>query len=50
LWTIRYLWGGSFETIAGVTKEGRQTPILAVAIALILVGLFAFFSVLLRLV
>jgi putative membrane protein len=49
-WTLRYLWGGSFAVIAGVTKEGKQTPLFAVAIALILVGVFAFFSVLLRLV
>jgi putative membrane protein len=49
-WTIRYLWGGSFEKIAGVTTEGRQTPLYAVAIALIFVGTFAFVVVLLRLV
>jgi inner membrane protein YidH len=48
-WTLRYLWGGSFAVIAGETKEGQQTPLVAVAIALILVGLFAFFTVLLRL-
>jgi len=49
LWTLRYLWGGDFAVVAGVTKEGKQTPLFAVAIALILIGLFAFFSVLLRL-
>lgn len=49
-WTLRYLWGGNFAAIAGMTKEGQQTPLFAVAFALILVGLFAFFSVLLRLV
>jgi putative membrane protein len=49
-WTLSYLWGGSFAAIAGATKEGKQTPLLAVAIALILVGVFAFFSVLLRFV
>ena len=49
-WTIRYLWGGSFEKIAGVTTEGRQTPLYAVAIALIFIGSFAFVVVLLRLV
>jgi putative membrane protein len=48
-WTLRYLWGGSFAVIAGETKEGQQTPLVAIAIALILVGLFAFFTVLLRL-
>ena len=49
-WTIRYLWGGSFAAVAGVTKEGKETPLYAVAVALLLVGVFAFFAVLLRLV
>jgi putative membrane protein len=48
-WGIRYLWGNPFTPIAGVTKEGKQTPIMAVAILLIGVGLFAFFAVLFRL-
>ncbi len=30
--------------------EGRQSPVLAVAVLLICIGLFAFFAVLLRLV
>jgi xanthine/uracil permease len=49
-WTLRYLWGGGFAAIAGMTKEAKQTPLYAVAIALILVGVFAFSAVLLRLV
>jgi putative membrane protein len=48
-WTLRYLRGGSFASIAEMTKEGKKSPVVAVAILLILVGLFAFFSVLLRL-
>jgi putative membrane protein len=48
-WSIRYLSGEPFEPIAGVTNEGMKTPVLAVAILLICVGLFAFFAVLLRL-
>ena len=48
-WSLRYLWGEPFTPIAGVTKEGKQTPVTAVAIVLILIGLFAFFAVLLRL-
>jgi putative membrane protein len=48
-WGLSYLWGEPFTTIAGVTKEGKQTPIMAVAILLIGVGLFAFFAVLFRL-
>jgi putative membrane protein len=49
-WGLRYLWGGSFSAIAGATREGKQTPLLAVAIVLALIGIFAFFAVLLRLV
>jgi putative membrane protein len=49
-WMIHYLWDDSFAKIAGMTKEGKQTPLYFVAIALIGVGVFAFFSVLLRLV
>ena len=48
-WSIRYLWGEPYTPLAGVTKEGKQTPVIAVAIVLILIGLFAFFAVLLRL-
>lgn len=48
-WGLRYLWGGDFAAIAGVTREGKQTPLLAVAVILALVGIFAFFAVLLRL-
>jgi len=49
-WTLNYLWGGNFATIAGVTREGVQTPLYAVAILLTLVGAFAFFAVLFRMV
>jgi putative membrane protein len=49
-WTVRYLWSGSFAPIAGMTKEGLQTPIIAVAVLLILIGVFAFCAVLLRFV
>jgi putative membrane protein len=49
-WGLRYLWGGNFAAIAGLTREGRQTPLLAVALALALIGAFAFFAVLIRLV
>jgi inner membrane protein YidH len=47
--TVRYLWSGEFEPIAGMTKEGKHSPVLAIAIVLICVGVFAFFAVLLRL-
>jgi putative membrane protein len=49
LWTVRYLWGVEFAAIAGMTKEGKQSPVIAVAILLILIGLFAFSAVLFRL-
>jgi putative membrane protein len=53
LWTVRYLWGGSFAPLAGmragVAKEKMHSPVLAVAILLIFIGLFAFFAVLFRL-
>ena len=48
-WGIRYLWGEPYAPLAGVTKEGKHTPVIAVAIVLILIGLFAFFAVLMRL-
>ena len=48
-WSIRYLWGEPFAPIAGVAKEGIQTPVIPVAFILIGIGLFAFFAVLFRL-
>jgi len=47
-YTVRYLWSGSFEQIAGMTKEGKHSPVLWIAIVLVCVGVFAFFAVLLR--
>src|SRR5277367_5743223 len=49
-WGLRYLWSENFAVIAGATKEGKQTPLYVVAIALALIGAFAFFAVLLRMV
>src|SRR5271154_389781 len=49
-WGLGYLWGGNFAVIAGAVREGKQTPLLAVAIVLALIGVFAFFAVLLRLI
>jgi putative membrane protein len=48
-WGIRYLSSGSFSAIAEVKEGGMQTPVLAVAVLLIFIGLFAFFAVLFRL-
>lgn len=47
-WTLRYLWSGTFAAVAGMTKEGKQTPLYAVAVAVVLVGVFAFLAVLFR--
>lgn len=51
--TVRYLWSGSFLLLAGMeadrTKEKMHSPVLSVAILLILIGLFAFFAVLFHL-
>ena len=48
-WTLRYMWSEPYAPLAGVTREGRQTPVIAIAVVLILIGLFAFFAVLFRL-
>ncbi len=45
---VRYMWSGSYAAIAGVDREPRATPLLAVTGVLIVVGLFAFFAVLAR--
>jgi putative membrane protein len=52
---VRYLWSDPFRPIAGMTGKPMdpiitQSPILAVVIAMLLIGMFAFFSVLLRMV
>ena len=46
--TLRYLWSGSYAAIAGMTGEGKLTPLYALSSVLILIGTFAFFAVLLR--
>jgi putative membrane protein len=48
-WAVHYLWGEPFGPIAGMAKEPTNTPVLAIGVLLILIGLFAFFAVLLRL-
>jgi len=47
-WTVRYLWSGPFAVLAGMTKEGKRSPVLATAVLLVLIGAFAFCAVLLR--
>jgi len=46
---LRYLWT-RFSAVAGIEKEPERTPLGAVAVSLILVGLWAFAAVLLRVV
>jgi len=48
-WMIRYLWGSQFQVVAGVDELPWHTPTLAIAIVLILAGIFAFSSVFFRL-
>ena len=47
-WTLHYLWSDEFAVIAGIAREPRQTPLYAITGVLIIIGIFAFFSVLLR--
>ena len=47
-WTLRYLWSEDFAAIAGMTKEGTKSPIIATTFVLFFIGVFAFFAVLLR--
>ena len=49
-WTVGYLWNRDYAAIAGMVPEGKRSPIIAVVVVLTLVGVFAFFAVLLRLV
>ena len=49
LFAIKYLRSGGFGVIAMPEDESPQTPLLAVSIALLLIGVFAFSSVFFRL-
>ena|SRR5579871_1246497 len=49
VWTARYLSSGSFGKVAGMREDSMHSPVLAVAILLTGIGMFAFFAVLLRL-
>jgi len=48
---IRYMWSGGFAALAGIEagieKEQLKTPLYVITGVLILIGIFAFFSVLL---
>lgn len=45
---IHYLRSGEFKAISGLGEEPMHTPLYVVSIALIFIGLFAFFAVLTR--
>ena len=45
---VRYLWGKEFEPIAGLGDVVRMTPLYAISIAMIFIGLFAFGAVFIR--
>jgi putative membrane protein len=47
-WLLRYLQGTEFTPVARVRGGPGHTPILGVTLVLILIGIFAFFAVLLR--
>jgi putative membrane protein len=47
-WVIRYLWSPEFRPVAGLEEERRRTPILGIALLLMLIGIAAFVAVLLR--
>jgi putative membrane protein len=49
-WTVRYMWSGSFASLAGMTREGLHSPVIGVSVLLTGIGLFAFLAVALRLV
>jgi putative membrane protein len=48
-WAVRYLWRPEFRPVAGVEATPWHTPILPITLLLILIGLFAFGAVLMRL-
>jgi len=53
-WTARYLRSGSFASLAGIEgmspqRIAVQSPVIAIAVLLVCIGLFAFVAVLLRL-
>lgn len=45
---VRYLWEKNFKPIAGVDEFAHHTPVVAVSVVLILIGIFAFGAVFLR--
>jgi putative membrane protein len=46
---VKYLWSPKFAVIAGINEEPHGSPVFAVALMIVLIGLFAFLSVFVRL-
>jgi putative membrane protein len=47
---MKHLWSANFRVLAGIDGQTMHTPLYAVSIALIFIGLFAFGAVLTRVV
>jgi len=47
-WTVHYLWSGPFKVLSGMEGTPIRTPLLALVIVVMLIGIFAFCSVFLR--
>jgi putative membrane protein len=47
-WSLGYLWGAPYDRIAGARHDRMNTPVLAVCVGLMLVGLATFAAVLAR--
>jgi putative membrane protein len=48
VWEYRSMWERDFKPIAGVSEFAHHTPVVAISVVLILIGLFAFAAVFLR--
>ena len=49
-WVVRYMWNDPFTPVAGMKREGMNSPVVAIAMLLILIGVFAFSAVFWRLI
>ena len=47
-WTIAYLWSEPFRVLSGMEGAPIRTPLLALVVVVMLIGIFAFCAVLLR--
>ena len=47
-WSLNYLWAPPYDRIAGAQKDKMQTPIIAVSVGLLLIGLLTLGAILAR--